>query len=501
MKKQTTLILSVILGILILIGLVFGILYATGVFQTAIGIPSNVKLAVPHNGAYFCTSVGTGNPSYTIPSNGLWITKNSIGVYTDQVTSLNVYISQTFWDSYFKSYLGGGIRAVIRICDSNQANCQADIYQSLTYSGTTTLNMPKTSFNPQQESVFITIQSRSTFLSAWKDDSTLNSKTKVNFAYTKYGLKYVSTTGNPAGALFNGCESSCDLTCPEQKSREDTGLIYTSKNSLLPTESVSVLEYWEDLDIDLNAEMGATIYDGTQFCFGGAIYSKAYITLDNGDMYIYPKTASRKNVECCTGAAISTSTEDKTCVNNKWVTITKDTRIKCTSDFNCPKQGQSTCNNLIKSGYHCGSDNYCSKDAINTPVECCSQADCPTDQTCQNYECVGGGNFPICGNGKVESGEQCDLGTLNGKIGSLCSTICTNIIFNQTIECKWYETKITTSTKDYGTLYWRFFTNNPIISTTDHCETSNFIYLIIALAVILFFVMIFVIIYLVARKK
>lgn len=402
---------------MIVIGVAIIAIGATGVLQTSYtgnNLPSNVKLAVPVNGAYFCTSVGTGNPSYTIPAGGLWISKSSIGVYTDQVTSINVYVPQVSWTTYFlRYYLGGGSRAYMKQCDVNQQNCKEISPQSLTYAGTTTLNLPFTSLNPQTSSLYIVIQSKATILSSWQNNDALGSQVTVNYAYTKYGLKYVSTSGNPAGQLFTGCESSCDLTCPTQKSRGDTGLLYTAKNSLLPAESVPVLEYWNTLDVDLNAEMGATIYDSNknQFCFGGAIYTAVTKTLDNGNTYIYPDTATRHTVPCCNGATISTSTEDKTCINNALVTVTKDTRLKCTSDFNCPGQGQYTCQNKISSGWHCGTVEstgyrYCKQDTVGTQVQCCSQADCPTDQTCQGGECVGGGVTPPVTPGMNESSSK-----------------------------------------------------------------------------------------------
>jgi len=345
-------------------------------------LPSNVKLAIPHNGAYSCQSVGTGNPTYELSADGFYISKKSIGVYTDQVTNINVYIPSS---TFFKGLIDGKLRAKYGYCDAYEKNCVIE-YKYLNSFGTATLPLKTTALNPQTESFFVVIQ-KNPLLSSWQNVE--KEGATISFAYTKYGLKYVSTTGNPAGSLFAGCESSCDLTCPEQKSRSDTGLIYTSKDSLLPTESVPVLEYWESIDIDLNNEFGGTIYDGSKFCFGGAIYSKASVTLDNGITYIYPNTATRKNVECCVGAVISTSSEDKICQSdNTWKTITKETRISCVSDFNCPGQGKYTCQNLIRSGWNCESG-FCEQGS-NKTVKCCSQADCPTDQTCQNYKCVGG---------------------------------------------------------------------------------------------------------------
>ena len=429
MKNKGLAIVLVILSLVIVGGLVY--FFAMGGINQSItninDLPSNVKLAIPHNGAYSCQVVGTGNPTYTIPTDGVYISKKSIGAYTNQVTGINVFINQNAWDSYFKPYfLGGGLRVAYGYCDADEKGCVLQ-YKNLALAGKTDLPLRSTSINPLVESFFVVLQKKATLVSSWKNDD--SGKATVSYAYTKYGLKYVSTTGNPAGALFGGCESSCDLTCPEQKSRDDSGLIYTTANSLLPTESVPVLEYWEEFNVDLNAEMGSIIYDGNKFCFGGAIYQKGSITLDNGKTYIYPSTATRKNVQCCAGAVISTSTEDKICQSdNTWKVITKDTRIKCVSDFSCPNQGQFTCQNKIKSGWSCNSG-FCEKDK-DVGVSCCSQYDCPTDQTCQNYKCVGGAITPPVNLTDCTTDSQCGLGSkcINGK----CSVIVIG-------DCKWYQ--------------------------------------------------------------
>lgn len=450
----------IIAGIIVAVILI-GILAKTGnlgFLPFAVGGGEIVKYAIPHNGAYSCQAIDAGNPTYDIGIDGLYISKKSIGVYTDQVTGINVYIPKTFWDSFFRIISTGKVRAVYGYCDQYEKNCLLE-YKQLTYSGSTTLPLKTTSLNPQTESFFVAIQTRKSVFSDWKNDGSLGAT--LNYAYTKYGLVYISTTGNPAGDLFKGCESSCDLTCPEQKSRDEQGLIYTTQNSLFPRGSVQVLEYWEELNIDLNKEFGATIYDGDIFCFGGAIYEKGIVKLDNGNTYIYPKTATRDNVECCKGAVISTSTEDKICQDDyTWKTITKETRIKCVSDFNCPGQGQFTCQNKVKSGYSCGSDGYCNKDLTSIQVECCSQADCPTDQTCQNYNCVGGAITPPI------------------------------IVYNQTnqtgdgLQCSFYQTEKLSIEKDYGFAYWRALINKPKITETPYCGESTWFLVLEILSVI-----------------
>lgn len=489
--KKTGKVVSITLAIISLALVIYLIIQFTGTPNVTVGaLSGTVKYAIPHNGAYTCTSVGTGQQNQYV-NTGYWIDKTSIGVYTDQVTSIQIYISPTFWDAYFRSLLGGGVRAMTKWCDATHNNCQTN-YQNLYNPGSMALALPSgTSLNPLKNSLYVEIQSRPTILSSWSANSNLGSKTQVSYAFTKYGLKYVSTTGNPAGSLFNGCESSCDLTCPTQKSRSDTGLIYTTENSLLPTESVPVLEYWEDLDIDLNNQMGATVYEiaKNEFCFGGAKYSASTVQLDNGVTYIYPNTATRQNVQCCNGATTSTLTEDKTCVNNVWQTVTKDTRIKCSSDFSCPGQGQNNCQNRLLSGWHCsGYDStigrFCVKDD-STRVACCSQADCPSDQTCQANKCVGGGSVapitPKCSKDTdCVSGQIC----LNG----VCST-------NQTIKCAWNQEYVVT--EDYGLLGWRHIMNNPL--TVRQCKTASWFYLMLLGAFIILALIIYIIIKMVKR--
>lgn len=407
----------------LLIGLIVGLFFVlaagfilfSGVLQASLGSTSNTKIAIPHFGAYSCQSVGTGSPSYSIGASGFWIDKQSIGAYTDQVTSINVYVPSNVWVSIVGTVLGGDVRALVKVCDVSHNGC-VEYPKSIIYSGNTALSLPFSSFNPNEKSVFVTIQGKATALSGYADYPYFNSNSQISYSFTKYGLKYVSTTGNPAGSLFGGCESSCDLTCPTQKSRSDTGLIYTDKNSLLPTESVPVLEYWEDLNPDLNAQFGGTILSNNMFCFGGVTYTAKTLTLDNGNSYIYPDYATRQNKQCCPGAVTSTSSEDKICQSDyTWKTIVKTDKIKCVSDFNCPGQGQYTCQNKLLNGYHCGSDNYCVK-GVDKSVACCSQADCPSDQTCQFNKCVGGNKdklvcpFGCCINEDAYNTKTCDTG-------------------------------------------------------------------------------------------
>ena len=61
-------------------------------------------------------------------------------------------------------------------------------------------------------------------------------------------------------------------------------------------------------------------------------------------------------------------------------------------------------------------------------TSCTTSTTCPTGEICNNGICItnGGGSTgqPVCGNGKIELGEQCDLGTQNNATGTGCDTNC-----------------------------------------------------------------------------
>ncbi len=75
-------------------------------------------------------------------------------------------------------------------------------------------------------------------------------------------------------------------------------------------------------------------------------------------------------------------------------------------------------------GYTCNSG-IC---ASGSGTPCTTLTACPSGEICNNGICVtnGGGSTgaPVCGNGKVEFGEQCDLGAQNNATGTGCDTSC-----------------------------------------------------------------------------
>lgn len=92
-------------------------------------------------------------------------------------------------------------------------------------------------------------------------------------------------------------------------------------------------------------------------------------------------------------------------------------KFSCTTNPNScddhnPCNGVESCNSVMVSG-HMGQ-----KCAAGTPLT--NGTSCGTNATCQNGNCVGA----LCGNGVIDSGEQCDLGTAVNGTHQGCSASC-----------------------------------------------------------------------------
>ena len=271
-------------------------------------LPSNVKLAIPVFASFKCDVVGTGSPIYNIGSSGVWISKQDIGVVTNQVSNIHVTITKSFWDYLTSNILGGGVRIKYLICDSNKNNCQ-ERYKNLVTFGTYSLDeLPFTSMQIDMNSIYVVAQTKASILSSWVNKDLGGT---ISYSYNKFGLRLYSTSKDPAGTKI--CDSSCYLSCPTQSYREK--LILNTKDSLRPSETAPYLEYWNTINFDINSQYGATIYDSSnnKFCLAGAVYTAKELNMDNGITYIYPDSATRQIKSCCPGAVISTSTEDKIC--------------------------------------------------------------------------------------------------------------------------------------------------------------------------------------------
>ncbi|HEY5950496.1 MAG TPA: DUF4215 domain-containing protein [Kofleriaceae bacterium] len=110
------------------------------------------------------------------------------------------------------------------------------------------------------------------------------------------------------------------------------------------------------------------------------------------------------------------STAGDGCESNcKYSCLSTDTARNCTPTDPC--QGQGTCND---------STHVC---AAGTPLN--DNASCGTGKYCKTGVCT----TAVCGNGMTEPGEQCDLGTSNGTIGSGCKANCTYECVTAATDC------------------------------------------------------------------
>jgi hypothetical protein len=391
------------------IGLVLVLLSSYGVIQTGLSTTSTVY-AIPHMASYKCDIVDTSTViSKQIPKEGLWLSKDSIGVKTVNINNIKIVSSQGFWDSYLQSLLWGGSRMRYKVCDSNKINCQ-EYTQSITMQQLSLQNLPA-AIDLRYNSVYVIAETRATIFNSWTAVSTPG--ITASFNYDILGIKLYSTTRDPAGATI--CTTSCDLSCPEIVAREKTdGTGYPKEitnNVLEYQQTAPYLEYWETIDYDLNRQFGATIFNSnTQtFCFAGAVYSSASLTLENGKTYIYPSEATKQIKACCPGAVISGTYEDKICQSDyTWKTINKDTRIACTSSISCPGAGLTSCQNKQSSAWSCNSG-FCEKGS-NTVVDCCSNSDCSANNICQNNKCLYVGPIPqtpCTSDSQCKAYEQC----------------------------------------------------------------------------------------------
>jgi hypothetical protein len=384
--------------------ILFGIIlmalpWFSSTFNFAISGSPITKIAIPHQASFRCDVIGSGSPEYIIGDH--WIKYNTVGVTTDSVHDILVTVDYGIWQSFTED-----LRLRWLVCDKNGNNCYE---QTEKYIFAGTKRLPLSSIDLTKQSVHIYFEKYT--LAFWKGWQPATGA-RLKYSYNKFGLRLYSTTRDPAGEIV--CSSSCDLTCPSQTYRSK--LISTDKNVLGFYQTAPYLEYWESLDYDLNSQYGGTVYDSKtgKFCLAGYVYSSSQLVMEDGTVYIYPNTATRERKQCCPGAVISTQYEDKICQSDyTWKTITKDTRIQCSSDYQCPNAGQYTCQNKQRSGWSC-ERGYCEKGS-NVNVQCCINADCPSDQTCQNYMCVGGYVNPPIDNPPSIEENQTECERLGGK--------------------------------------------------------------------------------------
>lgn len=482
MKKQNKKILFITLPILLILLVAgLGVYYYNVPSQETLS--SNTRLAIPHFGAYKCDiTQDKYGISVNIPSGGSVISKSNVGFYTNGISNIKLSFTNSYWSTDWAT------RAGYAICDTNGNNCGSYTYITDWVGGTKTL--PINSIDFSTSSIKLIYQRIPVYIiGGWQNSEGL----KASFDSKSFGLKYYSTTNNPAGTTI--CSTSCDLSCPDigyrktivydcngnaecNKGKSDKSGDGIIKSNVVDFyDSTPTFEYWEDISYDLNAQGGANVYNSNtkQFCFAGSVYSSTTITL-NGITYIYPNTNTKQQKLCCPGATISSTYSDKICQSDyTWKVIQDTDKLTCISDVNCPNAGSQICQNKqLSSGYSCKNKDannigLCQKGASSS-VQCCINADCSKDQICDtsSHTCKGGTTLPVCGDGNINIGEECDDGSNNGKDGSKCTATCQKIIVevpqNQTGDCQsctqWAlnifksEDKKCTSTSAVGSATW-----------------------------------------------
>ena len=148
--------------------------------------------------------------------------------------------------------------------------------------------------------------------------------------------------------------------------------------------------------------------------------------------------------QCDDGNAINTDTCDNNCnlivqlpVCGNGICESGETCGNCSLDCGC-SGGQICCSNscttaTCSSNLNCNDGFACTTDTCNNPGTCTASCSHISLTQCVNSDgcCPAGCNSSndndctaVCGNGKIESGEQCDNGTSNSNSGQ-CSLSCT----------------------------------------------------------------------------
>jgi len=502
MKKNNFLWLWIVLGSLFLVGIIGGIVYfaISGTSQSTLGSGEIVKLAIPHYGSFECKSFPDklGQTINIASSSGVLLSKETIGFYTNGIKNIKI-ISQ-----------GALIKTRIRysICDTNGNNCGSESSFSTQVAGTYYIpSLSSIDFSQQSIRIYSEIISIPDLWNYKYWDGN-----KITYDATPYELVYHSTTQDIAGSVV--CPTSCDLTCPDIGIRDK--LIFTQGNILGFGNTAPSFEYWESISYDLNAQGGATVYNANtnQFCFAGTIYNAKTTKMQDGDTYIFPDVNTRQYKTCCPGATISSTYSDKVCQSDyTWKTIADTDKVTCINDAVCPNAGNLICQDKqLSNGYSCVNKDtngigICQKASGNL-VECCLNSDCNKDMTCDtsSHTCKGGSIYPVCGDGKLDSGEQCDDGnTISGdgcsstcqsevecrmnsdcKIGQTCKD---NRCIGNEITCKWYQETTPEASYLFG-----------LIKTESGCKTASWVFWAIIISIIFFFIGIIVLIKLIFNK-
>ena len=442
----------ILLIFIFLIGLIVMLLPTFGLVQQSIlTTGEELTYLVPHKAGIKCEIIETTQIQATIPSNGVWISKDNIGFKSKIVKDIRTQINIGSGIGSCGSFSSCRIRW--KICNVDGNNCQ-EYTNDITYTTAGNDLTYEKSFNSidlSQQSLFIIYEKATNFPLYNNYDKEFNDG-KISYNAEKYGLNIYSTTAG----FTTICSTSCDLSCPQQSVREK--IIETPLTSLNYLESVNYIEFWDEVS-QMGIQNGATIYNPlkNEFCFGGFIYNAGKLNLENGKRYVYPDSF-KKQVPCCSGAVINSITNDQICENEQWKIISKSTQIQCISDEQCPGSGvvygqQLQDNSLNKYQYKCENKICVQKDLGK--AECIPPSiGCASDQICDsNFKCVGGSPNLIPDN-------------LN------------NNSEGDTLKCNWYQQKQIREVVDNGFFGWRKLFNAGKVNTITECKLNPLIPLI-----------------------
>jgi uncharacterized repeat protein (TIGR02543 family) len=93
-------------------------------------------------------------------------------------------------------------------------------------------------------------------------------------------------------------------------------------------------------------------------------------------------------------------------------------------------------NGIVETGEQCDDDNSVDTDACrnNCTLSYCGDGfvqageECDDNNSVNNDACTNDCKLPVCGNGIVQADEECDNGADNGEPGNTCSVSCTVVV-------------------------------------------------------------------------
>ena len=196
--------------------------------------------------------------------------------------------------------------------------------------------------------------------------------------------------GDANGTQGARCKTNCTWTC--------TGDTFCTDNE--PCNG-------EETCVDHACVAGTAEADGASCGTGKLCRNQVCADATCGDTFTTPP-----NEECDD----ANTTLGDGCENNcKFSCVSTDVTRNCTPADVC--QGQGTCNDTT---------HVCTP---GTPLA--DNTSCGTGKYCKTGVCT----TAVCGNGMVEPGEICDLGTQNGMFGSGCKANCTYECVNAAADC------------------------------------------------------------------